>query len=59
MRDKARIKPFMKKFTQYWEANPDLRFGQLIYIIADKLDVPDIFFPEDDKWEKVLDELIK
>lgn len=59
MRDKARIRPIMEKLTQYWETHYDLRLGQVVYILAEKLDVPDIFFPEDDKWEKALDELIK
>ncbi len=57
MRDKKRIKPIMEKLTKFWEVNPDLRFGQVIYILAEKLNVIDIFFPEDDKWSKALDEL--
>ena len=57
MRDKARIRPFLEKLAQYWEANQDLRFGQIIYILAEELKVGDIFFPEEDKWIKVLDRL--
>jgi hypothetical protein len=57
MRDKARIKPFMEKLTQFWEAHRDLRFGQIIYMLADKMEVQDIFSPEEDKWMKALDEL--
>ena len=37
MRDPDRIKPFMEMFTDYWERNPDLRFGQIVanmYMIA-------------------------
>lgn len=30
MRDKARIKPFMKWLTKEWENAPDYRFGQLL-----------------------------
>lgn len=59
MRDIKRIEPIMKKLQIYWEANPDLRFGQVIYILADELNSGDIFFPEEDKWEKALDSLIE
>lgn len=57
IRDKKRIKPFMKELTKFWEANQDLRFGQVVYILADKLEASDIFFPEEDKWMKALNEL--
>ncbi len=30
MRNPNRIKPFMRWLTNYWEANPDLRFGQML-----------------------------
>lgn len=56
MRDKKRIKPFMEKVQKFWESNPDLRFGQIIYILAESLDyVPrDIFFPEEEEWERAI-----
>lgn len=57
MRDKKRIRPFMEKLTEFWEANQDLRFGQIIYMLAEKLKVNDIFFPEEDRWMKALDDL--
>ena len=38
---------------------PDIRFGQLIYILAEKLDTHDIFFPEDDKWLDAVNQKIK
>jgi hypothetical protein len=57
MRDKKRIKPFLKKLEKYWEDNSQLRFGQVIYILAKELNVDDIFFPEEDKWGEVLDRL--
>lgn len=57
MRDKNRIKPFMDKLTQFWEAHQDLRFGQVIYILAEELKVQDIFFPEEDKWMEALNKL--
>jgi len=49
MRNKYRIKPFLSELENIWEANPDLRFGQLISILAGKID-RDIFFPEEDEW---------
>jgi len=49
MRDKNRIKPFLAEFEKLWEVYPDFRFGQLIYLLAEKLDC-DIFFPEEDRW---------
>lgn len=59
MRDINRIEPIIKKIEIYWKQNPDLRFGQVIYILADELNTEDIFFPEEDKWEKALDDLIE
>jgi len=59
MRDKNRIEPFLQEFKNLWEHYPDLRFGQLIYIFAEKLGGGDIFFPEDDKWSKAIDEALK
>lgn len=57
MRDKKRIKPFLKKLQTFWEQNSDLRFGQIIYMLAEKLEVRDIFFPEEDAWSKALDKI--
>lgn len=40
MRDKARIKPFMKWLEKEWLESPDLRFGQLLInkgLIADDM----------------------
>ena len=56
MRDIKRIKPFMEKLTQLWESYPDMKFEQIIYILAEKIDCRDIFFPEEDKWIKAIDE---
>jgi len=50
MRDKSRIRPFLLELETTWESVPDMRFGQLIYILAEYIDCGDIFFPEDDKW---------
>jgi len=38
--------------------NPDLRFGQIIYILADEIG-RDIFFPEEKEWEEKIDNVIK
>ena len=53
MRDVNRIKPFLKELGDMWEEMPDLRFGQIIYLLADEIG-RDIFFPEDKEWiEKI------
>jgi uncharacterized protein YihD (DUF1040 family) len=57
MRDKARIEPFLKKLQLVWEKNSDLRFGQLIYTVAHKLEGDDIFFPEENEWCEALDKV--
>ena len=51
-RDPERINKILKKIEEIWKANPDLRFGQLFYIIT--CDV-DIFNIEDDELEKLID----
>jgi len=63
LRNINRIDPLMQKFGELWKQCPDYRFGQLIYVIADKMvelefTGGDIFFPEDDKWEIAIDALI-
>lgn len=30
MRDKERIKPYLKKIEEFWLENPDLRFTQIL-----------------------------
>lgn len=57
MRDKNRIKPFLENLEELWLRYPDYRFGQLIYLLADKIE-QDIFFPEEDKWINTIDRLI-
>lgn len=49
MRDPNRIKPFLNKLEELWERNSDLRFGQIIYLLADEIG-RDIFFPEEKEW---------
>lgn len=58
MRNKNRIKPFLNKLEELWLQNPDLRFGQIIYLIANVIQ-RDIFFPEEKEWEQAIDSLIK
>ena len=58
MRDKNRIRPFLKKFETLWVQYPDYRFGQLIYLINEELDAGDIFFPEEKEWEKAIEKFI-
>ena len=47
MRDANRIEPFLKEFSEIWEKCPDLRFGQLVYILNGGCDIFDV---EDDLW---------
>jgi hypothetical protein len=56
MRDKKRIKEFLTVLQEFWEENSDLRFGQVIYLLADNLDSKnrDIFFPEEDEWTRAI-----
>jgi len=63
MRDMKRIDPLMQKVGELWKQCPDYRFGQLIYVIADKLvelefTGGDIFYPEDNEWKIAIDALI-
>jgi len=57
MRDKNRIKPFLQKLEDLWLQYPDLRFGQIIYMLSDKIG-RDIFFPEEKEWEVNIDKLL-
>ena len=50
MREKSRITPFLFELQKLWESNPDLRFGQLIYLLVEYMECNDIFYPEDDLW---------
>ena len=59
MRNENRIEPFLSKLKELWVLHPDFRFGQLIYLIAEELNVRDIFFPEESAWEDAIDRLIK
>ena len=56
MRNKERIEPFLKEVSELWKDMPDLRFGQIIYMLSDKIG-RNIFFPEEDEWLKAIKEL--
>jgi len=55
MRDIKRIDPFLEEVGNMWKEMPDLRFGQLIYVLADKLG-RDIFFPNEEEWLEKIEE---
>lgn len=49
MRDINRINKLLNLLSQYWHKHPDLRLGQLIYIINQELTISEyIFNIEDD-----------
>lgn len=58
MRDIKRIEPFLEKFKELWELYPDSRYGQLIYMVAEKLNYSDIFFPEEQHWIEAIEKVI-
>ena len=58
MRDPKRIPAICNLFQEAWEQVPDQRFGQflsnMIGEIMAKNNIHDIWFPEDDRWEKMI-----
>ena len=53
MRNPERIPLVLDAVRRYWEQHPDLRLGQIMWIMAEK----DPFYFEDDKlFEKILSE---
>lgn len=54
MRDINRIKPFLNKLQEFWEMNPDLRFGQIITMLIDRCDY-DAFYYEENQWLEILE----
>lgn len=56
MRDPRRIPRIIELLHSKWEANPDIRLGQLIYniIIRNKGSLVDIYYLEDDKLEDLI-----
>ncbi|QEI06412.1 hypothetical protein FXN63_11660 [Pigmentiphaga aceris] len=48
MRDPARIDEILSELNRYWQANPDLRLGQIIVnMIRPKEPCPEVFYTED------------
>lgn len=71
MRDPNRIPRVMQKIQTVWLGTPDLRFWQLMAILKDRYAIDkfperktfevkpdDLFYLEDEDFEKVLDNLI-
>jgi len=49
MRDPARIEVLLNTLRAVWEANPDLRLGQIMVIATKPRDpMPEIFYIEDE-----------
>lgn len=61
MRDANRIKPFCDEFAELWAQYPDLRFGQIMYCVADWADNrygKDIFYIEEDELMEIIKEFL-
>ena len=62
MRDPSRINRILEKLRAAWLSSPDLRLGQLVMTavaMAEKRQVDDIFYIEDEQTEKGLDTMLK
>ena len=53
MSDPKRIKKIIPLLEEAWELVPDWRLGQLVSNLIGT-GRQDVFFPEDDEWEKLL-----
>lgn len=56
MRNSNRIPRIVAALERAWLRHPNWRLGQLVSNVIGP-GVQDVFFPEDDKWEKALTEL--
>jgi len=56
MRDPKRIPRIIKKLEKVWKKHPDYRLGQLVSNLLGP-GPHDVFFPEDEEWEALLDHL--
>lgn len=56
MRDINRIEPLLNKFKEVWELHPDIRFGQMVYILTSETD---LFNVEDDKMLDIINQLLQ
>jgi hypothetical protein len=59
VRDPNRIPEFLALLQKCWEKVPDWRFGQLIENFKRFSGKPDLFYIEDDEFEKILKEYFK
>ena len=59
MRDPNRIPVFLTRLQLCWEKVPDWRFGQLIENIKRFSGKSDLFYLEDEDFEKLLEEYFK
>lgn len=61
MRDPRRIRKFCNRLAAAWELLPDLRFGQLVYIIFDQMndEQTDPFYVEDDAMIECIEQYIE
>lgn len=62
MRDPNRINRILEKLRAAWLSSPDLRLGQLVttaVAVAEKRQVDDIFYIEDEQTEKGLETILK
>ena len=57
MRNPKRIKPILKLLEEAWNLVPDWRLGQVVSNLLGS-GRQDVFFPEDEDWEKLLKEFI-
>lgn len=59
MRDPKRIKPLLAEIEKQWERFPDWRFGQLIENMKRFYDINDLFYIEDDKMLKLIENFMR
>lgn len=60
MRDPVRIYPFTAELIRIWGENPDLRFGQLMTLLLEKVEESgkDPFYLEDEEMIEYLRRLL-
>lgn len=59
MRNPSRIYPLLNKIGDIWIKHPELRFGQIIENIKRVNKIDDLFYIEDNKFEKLIDKFNK
>jgi len=58
MRDKARIKPFLEKLNELWLLHPDMRFGQIVYMLENRTNA-DSYNMEENEWLVIIEKEIE